>query len=73
MSPLLAIPGVALAAYAVWRAFGPKSGHVPHAGNNWRNEDFVSREKNGTWSEGSTMASDSESPPHHVGLGDALT
>jgi hypothetical protein len=34
---------------------------------NWHNEDYLSRERDGTWAEGSTMESNSSAPPYRPG------
>lgn len=45
MIPVPALIGIPVAGYAVWRAFGPKKRPAPGAANNWRNEDYASRER----------------------------
>jgi hypothetical protein len=62
----LAILALAIAAFALWALrtrWRPKAG----PDNNWRNEDFLARDVDGTWAEGSTNP---KSAPHDsTGIG----
>lgn len=69
MTPVHAIASVLLAgmSYAVYRGFNPRKADKPGPHNGWRNQDFASRRKDGTYAEGSTMESDSSAPPRRGG------
>ena len=66
-----AIAGLALAGmgYVVWRAFNPSRAERPGIRNNWQNQDYMARRKDGTWAEGSTMETTSPAPPYRGGAG----
>ncbi len=71
MNPVHAIASVLLVGmgYSVWRGFNPRKAEKPGPHNGWRNQDHAARAKDGTWSEGSTMESDSPAPPYRGGVG----
>ena len=53
MLGFLAVLGIGIGAFALW-ALRAKRRSKARPENNWRNEDFMAREANGTWTEGST-------------------
>ena len=53
MSALLVIMGSGVLAYAVWRGFRSRQTQMPGPANSWQNEDFASRQADGSWTEGS--------------------
>jgi hypothetical protein len=44
---------VAMFGVAVWAIIRPARRNRPGPDNNWRNEDYMAREADGTWAEGS--------------------
>jgi hypothetical protein len=58
---LLIVSGAAVVGLGVWAMIRGLRRERPDATNNWRNEDYMSREADGTWTEGSTY-SKSQSP-----------
>jgi hypothetical protein len=46
--------GVAFTAFAVWGMAHGSRRKRPGPDNNWRNEDYMAREEDGTFTEGST-------------------
>jgi hypothetical protein len=60
MMTLMLLLGAAIGALALWAMVHGSRREKPGAANNWRNEDYLSREADRTWTEGSTY---SRSPP----------
>jgi hypothetical protein len=53
---LLVASGAAILGFALRAMMRGSRREKPGPGNNWRNEDHMSREADGTWSEGSTYS-----------------
>jgi hypothetical protein len=53
MNMLVVIIGFVFLAFAGWAIFMVNKSRRSGPENNWRNEDFMSREADGTWAEGS--------------------
>jgi hypothetical protein len=63
----LGLLGAVLLGFAIWAAARGSRRRKSGPANNWRNEDYMSREDDGTWSEGSTYSK--SSPGDNSGLG----
>lgn len=67
MTTIGILGGTVLLGLAVWAMMHGSRREKPGPINNWRNEDYLSREADGTWAEGSTY---SKSPSRDsTGLG----
>lgn len=64
---LIVLSGVIAAALALWGMIRGSRREKPSAKNNWRNEDYMMREADGTWAEGSTYSK--SQPGESSGLG----
>ena len=67
MMILLSLAGAALVALGLWAMMRGSRRAKPSASNNWRNEDYMSREADGTFTGGSTYSKDP--PRDSTGLG----
>jgi hypothetical protein len=56
MTILLILVGATLGGVGIWALMRGSRRAKPSASNNWRNEDYMSREADGTFSEGSTYS-----------------
>jgi hypothetical protein len=63
----LLLLGAAIVGFALWAMLRDSRREKPGPSNNWRNEDYLSREADGTWAEGSTYSK--SQPPDSSGLG----
>lgn len=66
MTPIVLL-GAVVACLALWAILRGSRREKPGAGNNWRNVDHMTREADGTWSEGSTYSK--SQPGDSSGLG----
>ena len=67
MMGLFAIVAVGVVGAVILALSRRHLGERPGPGNNWRNEDHIARENDGTWTEGSRYSK--SSPPDSSGLG----
>jgi hypothetical protein len=65
---LLALLGAAIIGLALWAMIRGSRREKPGATNNWRNEDYMSREADGTWAEGSTYSKSQQREGSGLGL-----
>ncbi len=63
MTALLVLIGTAIVVFALWAMMKGLRRERSGPANNWRNEDYLSREADGTWAEGSTY---SKSPSRDI-------
>ena len=67
MTTFLILVGTAITGLALWAMMHGSHREKAGPANNWRNEDYASREADGTWTEGSTYSK--SPPPDSTGLG----
>ena len=67
MNSFALVGGVAILGLALWAMIHGSRRERPGPGNNWHNEDHLSREADGTWAEGSTYSR--PKPRDSIGLG----
>lgn len=65
MTVLAALIAPAILGGVLWM-MSRRAGPRPGPANNWRNEDYMSRESDGTWAEGSSYSK--TQPTHSTGI-----
>jgi hypothetical protein len=65
---LLILLGIPLGVAALWAVSRSPRGEKSGPANNWRNEDHLSREADGTWAEGSTYSKSPSQDSSGLGL-----
>ena len=54
MTAFAILVAILILVFVVWMMSRPTAGERSGPDNNWQNEDYLSREADGTWAEGST-------------------
>lgn len=70
MTPKFALAGLAMAAYAVWKAFKPGRDYSAGSHNNWRNPNHSAVADTGVWHPHTLQATNTDvAPMRNAGTG----